>query len=46
MYLDPGTGSIIVQAVLAGVVGVGTVLKLYWAKVQGFFRRRREAAVD
>ena len=41
-YLDAGTGSLIVQALLAGVVGVGTVTKLYWGKIRGLWSRTRE----
>lgn len=39
MYLDPGSGSFIVQAVIAGVVGVGAVLKLYWVRLSAIFKR-------
>ena len=31
-YLDPGTGSIILQVLLGGVAGVALVGKLYWHK--------------
>lgn len=43
-YLDPATGSIILQGLLAGVAGVMVVLRLHWAKVKGFFRRLRGGA--
>lgn len=33
-YLDPGTGSAIVQAILGALVGVGITLKVYWAKIK------------
>ena len=33
-YLDPGTGSVIVQFIIAGLVGAGITLKVYWAKVK------------
>lgn len=32
-YIDPGTGSAILQGILAGVVTLGVVLKLYWHKL-------------
>ena len=38
-YLDAGTGSLIVQALLGGVVGVATVAKLYWGRIRGFWSR-------
>lgn len=31
-YLDPGTGSIILQVLLGGAAGVALVGKLYWHK--------------
>ena len=40
-YLDPGAASIIVQAVVAGVVAVAAGVKLYWTKLSGQISRRR-----
>jgi hypothetical protein len=40
-YLDPGAASIVIQAVIAGVVAVGAGVKLYWSKIAGLFSRRR-----
>lgn len=37
-YLDPTTGSILLQGLLAGIAGVVVVLRLYWARVKAFFR--------
>ncbi len=37
LYIDPGSGSIILQAVIAGVVGVLMFFKYGWRKVQRFF---------
>jgi hypothetical protein len=34
-YLDPGSGSILIQVLLGGVVGLAAVLKLYWHKIRG-----------
>jgi hypothetical protein len=31
-YLDPGTGSIILQVLLGGVAGIAVAVKLYWHK--------------
>jgi hypothetical protein len=33
-YLDPGTGSIILQAVIGAVTGALIVIKLYWYKLK------------
>lgn len=32
-YLDPGTGSMLLQVILGGVAAVGVALKLYWHKI-------------
>jgi hypothetical protein len=37
-YLDPTTGSILLQGLLAGIAGVVVVLRLYWARLKAFFR--------
>lgn len=38
-YLDPGTGSIVIQAVVAGFVGALALCRLYWSRLKGLFRR-------
>jgi hypothetical protein len=39
-YLDPGTGSMILQAIVATVAGAAVVITTYWQKIRTFFRRR------
>ena len=34
LYLDPGSGSIIFQAIIGALVGVGIALKIYWEKLK------------
>ena len=29
-YIDPGSGSIIIQIIVGALVGVGVTIKLYW----------------
>jgi len=36
-YLDPGSGSVVVQLILGGVAGVAVILKLYWRKLVALF---------
>ena len=40
-YLDPGASSIIVQVIIAGVVGLAAILKLYWHRIKGMFGRKK-----
>jgi len=37
-YLDPGAGSMILQALAGGVVGLVVVGKLYWGRIRGALR--------
>lgn len=38
-YLDPATGSIVLQAVLAGVAAGALALKTFWHRLRGLFGR-------
>ncbi len=40
MYIDPGTGSIIIQAIIAALLGVGVIVKIFWRRISGFFNHR------
>ena len=44
-YLDPGTGSILVQGLIGGVAVVMSFLSIYWQKVKAFFSKE-EADTD
>ena len=35
-YLDPGSGSMILQAVVGGVAAVAVAGKFYWRRLLGF----------
>jgi hypothetical protein len=41
MYLDPGSGSFIIQLLLAAGLGLGVALKLYWSKIKVLFNRKK-----
>jgi len=36
-YLDPGTGSMLLQVILGGIAAVGVAIKLYWHKIRAAF---------
>jgi hypothetical protein len=38
-YLDPGSGSFILQVLIASLVGIGFTLRAYWGKITKFFRK-------
>jgi len=39
-YLDPGTGSMLIQGLLASIVGGLAIGRLYWARLKSFVSRR------
>jgi len=43
-YLDPGTGSLIVQSVIAAVAAIGFGMRLYWGRLLGWFKGARRRA--
>lgn len=49
-YIDWGTGSFMLQMLIAGLVGVAFAAKLYWKKIAAFlssrFTKRRPGAED
>ena len=40
-YLDPGTGSMLLQALLGGVAALGVVGRLYWHRLRAVFTKSR-----
>ena len=36
-YLDPGTGSFIIQALIATLAGALIAVRTYWSKIKAFF---------
>lgn len=38
-YLDPGTGSYIFQVLVAALLGAFFMLRLFWARITGVFRK-------
>ena len=40
-YLDPGTGSMLVQLVVGGVAAIAVTAKFYWRRLLTFLRIRK-----
>jgi len=38
-YLDPGTGSMILQAVIGAIAGSAVAIKIFWKRIKYFFLR-------
>jgi hypothetical protein len=43
-YLDPGSGSMLVQLLLGGVAGAAVIMKLGWERFKDVFRSNRAAS--
>lgn len=39
-YIDPGSGSIIFQAIVGGALAIGVAIKLFWRRIIGLFSRK------
>ena len=42
-YLDPGSGSMLLQLILGGVAGLVVVFKLYWGRCLSFLGIRKKS---
>ncbi|HEX6674821.1 MAG TPA: hypothetical protein VF486_07330 [Actinomycetes bacterium] len=40
-YLDANSGSLLIQAIIAGVAGIGVFMKFQWRRITAPFRSRR-----
>ncbi len=39
-YLDPGTGSMMLQVLLGGIVGALAIVRLYWYRIKDYLSPR------
>ena len=42
-YIDPGSGSYLVQAIIAAVLGAGFWIKASWHRIRAFFGGQKSA---
>jgi len=40
-YVDPGTGSMLLQGLIAGIAVFTSFLSIYWQKVKSFFVKQK-----
>jgi hypothetical protein len=40
VYLDPGSGSILLQMLLAALLGLGVAVRLFWGRIKTIFTRK------
>ena len=41
-YLDPGSGSIILQVIVASLLGGAFIVKSYWKKIKALFTGKKD----
>ena len=40
LYLDPGSGSILIQIILGAVVGAGVLIRVFWGNIKALFTKK------
>ena len=45
-YIDPGSGSIILQALLGALAAIGASISIYWNKFKNLFKRKKKIEKD
>ena len=43
-YIDPGTGSMVVQGIIAAIAGAAVMIRMSWARIRGLFSRGSDTA--
>lgn len=46
LYLDPGSGSLLVQLLLAAALGIGVAVRIYWNKLKSLFGGHKSGSND
>ena len=45
-YLDPASGSMLLQMIVGGIAGAALAVKLFWHRILGFFGVRPKSTDD
>ena len=45
-YLDPGSGSFLIQLLIAALLGLGVALRASWGRIKGWFGVKPKADED
>ena len=45
-YLDPGSGSFLIQLAIAALLGLGVAFRASWSKIKGWFGIKSKPAED
>ncbi len=44
-YLNPESGTMLIQALLGGLAGAAVLFRLYWMRIRAYFKPTAKAAV-
>ena len=45
-YLDPGSSSVLLQLLIAGLLAIGLAVRASWSKIKALFNRKAEGTDD
>ena len=45
-YLDPGSGSFLIQILIAALLGLGIAIRASWSKIKGWFGIKSKVEED
>ena len=45
-YLDPGTGSMLLQLLVGGIAAIGVAAKFYWRRILRLLRIRKDEPTE
>ena len=43
LYLDPGSGSFLIQLLIAAIAGAGIAVAISWGRIKRFFKKNKPA---
>ena len=46
LYLDPGSGSFLIQLLIAGIAGAGIAIAVSWSKIKRLFRKNKKVEAN
>jgi len=46
LYLDPGSGSFLIQLLIAGIAAAGIFIAVSWSKIKRMFKKDKKVEAD
>jgi hypothetical protein len=45
LYLDPGSGSMLIQIIIAALLGAGVAIRVFWKNIKAFFTGKKTSDI-